>query len=122
MQLLEEKLFLNVFFSGTFPGELVGGFVGRKVTLSDFHCGGAYGLSQSVRGPRDVIYFLTALTNSLQTSISKVYFWRSVPGFKRNTHLQALRVYYYGFDCDNYDCDDDTEDDNFCYNGDCDLD
>ena len=49
-------------------------------------------------------------------------FLRSVPGFKRNTHLQALRVYYYGFDCDNYDCDDDAADDNFCYDGDCDLD
>ena len=73
-QLKEEELFLNVFFSGTFPGELVGGSVGRKVTLSDFHCGGAFGLSQSVRGPRDVIYFLTALTNSLQTSISKLFF------------------------------------------------
>ena len=74
MQLLEEKLFLNVFFSGTFPGELVGGSVGRKVTLSDFHCGGAFGLSQSVRGPQDVIYIMIAMTNGLQTSISKLFF------------------------------------------------
>ena len=51
----------------------------RVLTLSDFHCVCVSGPLQNVRGPRDVIYFPKAITNSFRTSISKVYFflvWR----------------------------------------------
>ena len=43
----------------------IGWLVRQWVTLSDFHC---------VRRPRDVIYFLKAVTNSFQTLISKFFF------------------------------------------------
>ena len=55
-------------------GWLVCRLVGWLVTLSHFHCIDVSRPLQSVRRPRDVKYFLKAMTNSFQTSIFKVYF------------------------------------------------
>ena len=41
-------------------------------TLTDFHCVGTFGPSQSIRGPRDVIYFPKAMTNSFHIFIGGV--------------------------------------------------
>ena len=51
--------------SSTYPDELVG----MLVILSDFQCVGVSGPFQSVYEPRDVIYFLKAITNSFQTDV-----------------------------------------------------
>ena len=60
--------------SSTYHGQLVGWYVSsvdRSVTLSDFHC--VSGSLHSIYRPRDVRYFLKAMTNSFQT-----WFFQSV--------------------------------------------
>ena len=59
----------------------VGWLVTQLVKLSDFLCIGLAGPFQSVRGPRDVIYFLKAMTNSFQTLI---YFCKVYPAIWEN--------------------------------------
>ena len=47
--------------------------VGWSLTLLDVHCVGVSERLQIVRRPRDVIYLPKSMTNSFQTSISKVF-------------------------------------------------
>ena len=52
------------------------------VTLSHVHCVGVSGPLQSVSRPWDGIYFPKAMTNTFQTSISKVYFCDVYPAIR----------------------------------------
>ena len=65
------QLFLVVFrcISNSYSGQQVSQSVHRQGTEPDFHCVGASGLSETVHGTRDVIYFSKAMTDSFQTFI-----------------------------------------------------
>ena len=56
--------------------------------LDTFRCSGPL---QSARRPRDVIYFLKAMTNSFQTLISKVYFCKVYPAYASSKHFFNLQ-------------------------------
>ena len=78
--------FLTLKLNLTLAPITVRWLVSPLLILSDFHCVGVSGPSQSVRGLWDVIYFLKAMmTDSFQISISKA------KQIKSGTH-QALAL------------------------------
>ena len=61
------SIFICVSISSSYHGQSV-----VLVPDTDFHCVGASGLPQSVRGSRDVVYFTKTMTNSFQIFIRGV--------------------------------------------------